>query len=324
MANERGVARVPGHDRRVIQSATALTAAPTTIKALLHGLVDYAGLFPPASLPMSAAIAEYAEHRAGEVEWLLGRFVVPAARLEEFEADASSSMPAQAHLSWALSALLGSDAEEDIQRAEAFNQRHVDARAGAVLVDTVELKANSAREIARAAELLDRRFDTYMEVPVAEDPGDLIAAIARTKAKAKIRTGGVTREAFPSASHVVRFIGRCLEHNVAFKATAGLHHPWCDNYPLTYAADAPSGPMFGFLNVLFATAALRAGWPARDAMSALEERDRSAIALTADGLHWRGRHLTAAHLQSSRESLTAFGSCSFRDPVAGLRESALL
>jgi len=321
MANERDAARVHVSDRRVIQSAAT---APTTIKSLLRGVVDYAGLFPPASLPMPVAVAEYAEHRASDDEWMLGRFVVPAARLEEFEVAAVGVMPKQAHLSWALSALLGSDAEEDIERAESFNLRHADARAGAVLVDTVELKANSAREIARAAELLDRRFDTYMEVPVADDPGELIAAIARTKAKAKIRTGGVTREAFPAASQVVRFIERCLEYNVSFKATAGLHHPWCDNYPLTYAPDSPTGPMFGFLNVLIATAALRAGWSAADATRALEERDRHSLAVRPDGVRWRDRQLSSEVLRAVRESLTAFGSCSFRDPVTGLRDSALL
>jgi CBS domain-containing protein len=321
MAHERGASRVRRNGRRVIQSATE---SPATLKKLLRGVVDYAGLFPPASLAMPAAVAEYAEHRASDDEWMLGRFVVPAARLEEFEAAAAGVMPTQAHLSWALSALLGSDPEEDIERAEAFNKRHVDARAGAVLVDTVELKANSAREVARAGELLDRRFDTYMEVPVTDDPGELIAAIARTMAKAKIRTGGVTREAFPSPAQVVRFIARCLEHNVSFKATAGLHHPWTADYPLTYAADAPSGPMFGFLNVAVATAALRAGWSLPDATAVLEERDRRSITLGNDGLSWRGRKLSPAHLQSSRDSLAAFGSCSFRDPVSGLRESSLL
>jgi hypothetical protein len=163
-----------------------------------------------------------------------------------------------------------------------------------------------------------------MEVPVADDPGDLIAAIARTKAKAKIRTGGVTREAFPSAAHVVRFVARCLEHSVAFKATAGLHHPWCDNYPLTYAPDAPAGPMFGFLNVIIATAALRAGWSAADTTRVLEERDRSALVIGPDGVRWHERHLSAGMLQQARDSLTAFGSCSFADPVQGLRASAIL
>ncbi len=294
------------------------------MQALLRGVVDYAGLFPPASLPMTDAVAEYADHHAGDDGWMLGRFVVPAARLDEFEASAAGVMPKQAGRSWALSALMGSDIEEDIERAEAFNRRHVDAREGAVIVDTVELKASSAREVARAGELLDRRFDTYMEVPVADDPGELIAAIARTKAKAKIRTGGVTREAFPSASQVVRFIARCLEHSVSFKATAGLHHPWCDDYPLTYAPDAPSGPMFGFLNVLIATAGLRASWSQADVVRAIEERDRRELTIGADGVHWRDRQLTVETLLAARDSLTAFGSCSFKDPVSGLRASALL
>ena len=305
----------------MIQSATS---APQGMKALLRGMVDYAGLFPPASLPMAAAVAEYAEHRASNEAWMLGRFVVPAARLEELEADSAALMPTQAHLSWALSALLGSDLEEDVGRVEAFNERHRDARRGAVHVDTVELKANSTREVARASELIERRFDTYMEVPVADDPDDLIAAIARAKAKAKIRTGGVTREVFPTAMQTARFIARCLEHGVPFKATAGLHHPWCDTYPLTYAAGAPAGPMFGFLNVLIATAALRAGWPVAEAALMLEERDRQYLALGRDGARWHDRLLSAAGIQAARESLTAFGSCSFRDPVSGLKASALL
>ncbi|HEX7939703.1 MAG TPA: hypothetical protein VF483_12020 [Gemmatimonadaceae bacterium] len=305
----------------MIQSAAT---TPTMLKTLLRGVVDYAGLFPPASLSMAAAVREYAEHRTSNVEWMLGRFVVSAARLDEFEEEATGVMPTQAHLSWALSALLGSDIEEDIERAEAFNRRHVDARSGAVLVDTVELKANSARDIARAAELLDRRFDTYMEVPVADDPNDLIAAIGSTMAKAKIRTGGVTHEAFPTGAQVVRFIARCIEHKVAFKATAGLHHPWYATYPLTYAADAPSGPMFGFLNVLIATAALGAGWSTEEAVKVLEERDRKAFAFAERCVEWRGQRLDSARLQAARESLSAFGSCSFREPVGGLRESALL
>ena len=128
----------------------------------------------------------------------------------------------------------------------------------ALPIYTVELKAGSPRDVSHAADLLDRRFDTYMEVPSPAAAGDILAAIAGTKAKAKVRTGGVTREAFPSSADVVGFIAGCVAHGVAFKATAGLHHPWRNEYPLTYAPDAPCGTMFGFLNVLLSAAALRA------------------------------------------------------------------
>src|SRR5688500_12841167 len=134
----------------------AALSAPPALRVLLRGIVDYAGLFPPASLDMVSAAAEYALHRTSNESWMLGRFVLPAARLTEFEQAAKPVMPLEAWQSWALSALMSGDVEEDIARAEQFNDRHRDARLGAVMVDTVELKVHTPRDVARAAELLDR------------------------------------------------------------------------------------------------------------------------------------------------------------------------
>ena len=304
--------------------AAEATRPAQSLRVLLRGVVDYAGLFPPASLDMAAAIEEYAGQRNGMDEWALGRFVLPAARLVEFEQAGAGCMPRQAHRSWALSALLSGEIEEDIARIEQFNERHRDQRDGAVLVDTVELKTHTARDVERAGELLDRRFDTYMEVPVGEDPAELIAAISRTKAKAKIRTGGTTPDAFPTSAQVARFCARCLAHGVSFKATAGLHHPWRNEYRLTYAPDAPRGTMFGFLNVLLAVAALSDGLDERTAATILEERDAAGVQFAGDGVRWCKHVFPMAALVKARDAMTAFGSCSFREPVADLRTLALL
>ena len=313
----------------MIDSAAALAASrephpAPSLRVLLYAIVDYAGLFPPASLDMASATREYAQHRSSADAWALGRFVLPAARLDEFEASARDALPRDAANSWAISALLGSDLEEDLGRIERFNERHGDARHGAVLVDTVELKTHGARDVMRAADLLDRRFDTYMEVPVHEDPAEIIAAIAQTVAKAKIRTGGVTPDAFPTSGQVLRFIQRGIAHDVAFKATAGLHHPWRAEYPLTYADDAPFGTMFGFLNVLLSAAALLGGLGDATALAILEERDPRAVAFDTEGARWRGKHLNTDVLERARESMAAFGSCSFREPMDGLRGARLL
>ena len=313
----------------MIDSAAALAESrephpAPSLRVLLYAIVDYAGLFPPASLDMAGATHEYAQHRAGPDAWALGRFVLSAARLDEFEAAASDVLPREAASSWAISALLGSDLEEDLVRIERFNERHGDARRGAVLVDTVELKTHAARDVMRAAELLDRRFDTYMEVPVHEDPAEIVAAIAQTVAKAKIRTGGVTPDAFPTSAQVLRFIQRCIAHDVAFKATAGLHHPWRAEYPLTYAQDAPRGTMFGFLNVLLCAAALIGDLGEATALALLEERDPRAVAFDAQGARWRGQRFDTEVLERARESMASFGSCSFREPMDGLRGVRLL
>jgi len=309
-------------------TAAATGQAPAVLRWLLRGIVDYAGLFPPASLDMSSAVGEYALHRDGAESWALGRFVLPAARLAEFDETAAHLLPREGSRSWALSALLGTDVEQDVGRIEEFNTRHRDARAGAVLVDTVELKTHSVRDVARASELLDRRFDTYMEVPVADDPAELIDAIGETTCKAKIRTGGLTTDVFPTSAHVQRFIKRCVDRGVGFKATAGLHHPIRAEYRLTYASDAPKGPMFGFLNVLLGVAATHEALSGGDVIAVLEERDADAFAFCdhagSPAAEWRGRRLSTESLERARESLTAFGSCSFREPVDDLRALHLL
>lgn len=306
-------------------AAASMPARPvSSLRVLLRRIIDYAGLFPPASLKMAAAVTEYADHTDGTDAWALGRFVLPAARLEEFEDAAADVLPREGARSWALSALLGSDLEEDVERIERFNDSHRDARSGAVLVDTVELKAYSCRDVERASELLDRRFDTYMEIPVADDPAGLVRAISQTRAKAKIRMGGVTQDAFPSSAQVARFAHLCIRDGVGFKATAGLHHPWRSEYRLTYAHEAPQGTMFGFLNVLLATAALHAGLSESDARALLEERNPDAVRFDEQGARWRGHELPRAVLDRTRDSLVAVGSCSFREPVADLRSMRLL
>src|SRR5262249_51270542 len=55
-----------------------------SLRALLAGVIDYAGLFPPAKLPLDQAVRNYARYRTEPESWMLGRFVCPAARLAEF------------------------------------------------------------------------------------------------------------------------------------------------------------------------------------------------------------------------------------------------
>ena len=54
-----------------------------SLRALVAGIVDYAGLFPPAKLPLDQAMRHYARYRTEAEAWMLGRFVCPAVRLGE-------------------------------------------------------------------------------------------------------------------------------------------------------------------------------------------------------------------------------------------------
>lgn len=305
-------------------AAAASTAPRAPLRELLRGVVDYAGLFPPAGLPMAGAVEQYARHRQEPAAWMLGRFVLPAARLDEFEAAAEPHLPRESAAWWSLSALLSSDLEEDLARVERFNDRHRDARRGAALVDTVELKAHSVQDVAHASGVVQRQFDTYMEIPVAEDPAELVAAIGVARAKAKIRTGGTTADAFPPPAQVIRFITRCIAHGVPFKATAGLHHAWRGEYQLTDEPGAERGLMFGFLNVLLATAALHAGAGEPEAIAILDERHPGAAGFGSEGARIGQRVIPAEFLRRARESMTSFGSCSFAEPANDLRAHGVL
>jgi hypothetical protein len=301
---------------------------PGTVAPALHTLmersIDYAGLFPPASLGMEDAVRAYAEYRAGTDSWALGRFILPASRLEEFDVAGVRWLPTTAADSWALSALLGRDVEAELAVIETYNARHRDARLGAVQVDTVELKASSPEGVLAAGEHVSGRFDAFIEVPVEPDPALLIDAIARIGVKAKIRTGGVSGDAFPSAEQLVRFMRRCNERGVSFKATAGLHHAMRGEYRLTYAADSPRGVMFGFLNLFVAEALMRHGAMDATVRQALETSGHDEIRFEGEHVRWRDHWLEASALRSARSGAVAFGSCSFREPVDDLRVLGLL
>lgn len=280
----------------------------SAIRTLLNGLIDYAGLFPPAALSMTEAVANYAAYRASPDVWALARFVVPVARLGEF-ADQAGQHTGGAP--WRLSALAQG---VDCGTIAAFNAQH----AGHIVIETVEAKAATPAEVAALAPLA-REATAFVEIPVHHDPCALVAAIHGHGLRAKIRTGGVTAEAFPATGEVARFLAECVRHKVMFKATAGLHHPLRGDYPLTYASDAPRGAMFGFLNVFLAAAFARHGLPAADVALLLDERDAGALRFTARRVDWRGRSLTAAALAETRALLAvSFGSCSFREPIDDL------
>src|SRR5687767_279114 len=123
---------------------------PKSLHILLRSSIDYAGLFPPAGLDMSRAVRNYAEYLSGPHAWALGRFVLPASRIEEFEAAAADLLPRDAAASpWRIAALLGGDAAADVHEIGELNCRHAAEGAGAVTADVVEAKADSPDAVGR-------------------------------------------------------------------------------------------------------------------------------------------------------------------------------
>ena len=266
---------------------------------------------------MRDAVRNYAEYASGADAWALGRIVVPIMRLAEFNEYARPFLDST-NLGWRVSALAGPAGADEWPHVE----RHITRNA---TVDAVEVRAGSTDDVIGAAAKLPGHVDIFYEIPIADDPAELIAAIAGVGGKAKVRTGGVTADAFPSAADLARFVVACAHARVPFKATAGLHHPIRATYRLTYAADSPRGEMFGFLNVLLAAAFAASGLPLADISDILAERDLASLRLEADGVSWRGRRVGIDLISAARGNLVlSFGSCSFTEPITELQQLGLL
>jgi hypothetical protein len=253
-----------------------MPAIPASLRALLFNLIDYAGLYPPAALPLHDVAEKYAAYRSSPYSRMLNRVVLPAAKLAE----------ASVGEGWRITLL-------------------VDSEPG---------------PLPPQVEMLETKLPHRLSLPTyCEAPLDLIVS-----AFAKVRTGGLTPEAIPSPQTIADFLRHAAQRRMPFKATAGLHHPIRSLRPLTYAPDSPRAVMHGFINV-FAAAAF--AWHGEDELleDVLKEEDPRAFVFTDDELRWRGRRLSCSQIQIARaEFAHSFGSCSFEEPVADLREIGYL
>jgi hypothetical protein len=316
-----------------------LRMTSTAIRTFMTGLVDYAGLFPPAALSMRDAVAEYARHRQEAESWGIARFVVPLTRLDEFAESARNHLrrtpvPAgeAAPEPWALSVLLDGAFDQGLMKIRQFNAMHElgdghnHKHAHSALIDTLEVKIQTPDIIDMALEKLPEDLFTFFEVPMDGDFRGFATALAGTGFGAKLRTGGVVAEAFPPVERVADFLMTFAAAEVPVKCTAGLHHPVRGEYALTYKPDSPKGVMHGFLNVFMAAAMAHCLEADRQTIvNILKETHGDAFKFDGQGASWRSLKLTTEQVSQARENFAiCFGSCSFKEPIADLRKLGAL
>ncbi len=296
----------------------------TSIKPLLSSVVDYAGLFPPAKLDMEEAMSNYARYQTTPYNWMLGHFVVPASRLDELE----ELLPRFALKQWSISAIVSPDVELELDWLHSLHHNNQ------IAIAALEFPPLPPAEIEKICPRLPADVDSFFEIPLKGDIDAYLAAMQHTGASAKVRTGGITAEAFPNTAQLCQFIVACAKAQVPFKATAGLHHALPANYRLTYEPDSPSSNMHGFLNVAILAALVY--WQKvtqEEALEVLQESSIKGFQLNADGIAWRvkpsypveNRYLNLAEIEEVRKRFfRSFGSCSFQEPIDDLKELQLL
>jgi hypothetical protein len=302
-----------------------VSTAVASLRVFLGHLIDYAGLFAPASLDMMTSVKHYSRYLHHPQRWALGRFVLPVARLEEF-LNTQDNVEADP---WQLSGIISPNIEKDLDAVGEFNRKSPGA-----VIDAVEVRVSNLNEIDLVGKHKPAGTTVFFEFP-PKRADEFLPVLRHTGCCAKVRTGGVVAEAFPAVEQIVEFIVRCAEFGVPFKATAGLHHPVRCARPLTYEPNSPEGTMHGFLNLFTAAAiawgAVRSGRevPRAAIASCLADEERANWHFGDDSLTWSGRgepmRINLEGLRSMRSKFAlSFGACSFEEPIQDMRDFGLL
>jgi hypothetical protein len=294
------------------------------LRAMLEGVIDYAGLFPPAKLSVPDAVEEYLGIVHGPDKWIVDRFACSVGKLNDLSVELTehpdepfvgvsvigTAQPDRKHWKHGLE----HDAAE-MTRFQKSVENHAEIQAFEIRVPDHEHLAEHVNDLRAFTNI-----DLFVELPWGPQMPESLSILAEMEVVcAKARTGGLEASAFPSASELAAFIQQCVQLDLAFKLTAGLHHP------LPRVDSNTGATMHGFMNVLTATAfALSQDLSKREIEELLEERDPKAFVLKRDSLVWRGHKATLEDVENARTLFISFGSCSVREPLEGLGAMGLL
>lgn len=288
--------------------------------AFLADLVDYAGLFPPASLSVASAWQKYQRYRLDHAWWLLGRFLIPSGRLASLADEAAADLTAARRpFPLVVIAQPAASGGELVQRvvADLEQIQAVRSRSGPALeVDAYEVRLPASGVAANALadathRLLEAGLRPFFELsPAGRWIGAMRRFVAQLPAGAafKLRCGGTAPT--PPATAVAATIDATRDAGVPLKATAGLHHPFT----------LPAKDEFGFVN-LFAAAILADahGLVESTVKAILTDPQEAHFALEGEHLSWQEWRVSANMIRTRRRRhVVSFGSCDFEEPRAAL------
>lgn len=291
----------------------------------LASLIDYAGVFPPASLSVDDAVAQYRTARQSESFWMLGRFLIRASQLEDLAASATGSM-ARGESPWEVSVVFDMGASEAASRASEFHTEMDPAMSVAAAEARIaDTSPRAIRALFETLASINPQVVPFLEVDPASDIRGQLSRIKETATDmkrtggTKLRCGGVTADLFPSAGSVAEFIVAAVDSDLPFKATAGLHQPF------RHHDDVLGVMRHGFINLLMGTAAAAEGADIATVESIISEDDQDAFKLSAAFATWGSVSIPGSALRRVRQQrFIAYGSCDFDEPVTALRDLGML
>ncbi|MED1471952.1 hypothetical protein [Bacillus salipaludis] len=286
----------------------------SAVSHFMTELIDYAGLFPPASLPLSKAILNYHSYIHESDSWMLGPFVIPASRLvnlEPFKAKFNDPFPLR------LSVILtkSGDLEADLEAIQCFLETY--QTAGTIEAIEVPVFLEVDREFLERLEKQMENDLVYCEVTGTNDQFlknlDTIQTMNQKSSKrfgVKLRLGGTTAKLFPSARQTAFMIHECQKRGLALKFTAGLHHP------IRQYREEVETFMHGFVNVFTASIlAYCRSVNMETIQTILLDENPANFSFTKDTLSWREFTVSSSEINDARSFFAiSYGSCSFDEP----------
>jgi len=304
-------------------------AVSTSLRALLNQSIDYAGMFPPCSLALEAALRNHAQYVRSPDAWMLGAFVLPIEQFESAKQLLSEFDPSHILRVAALGPKTANpdaflDALEDSEAAiRSLAGYDVDL----ISISHLEMLLPPDIDLAvlKEARAIVGDLPVFWEAP-PERAGQRIALLAEHNSDEevasfgyKLRTGGVTADAFPTSAQIASALVTPAAYQLPIKFTAGLHHP------IRQYRDEVKTKMHGFLNVLGAAVlAAEHRWDADQAATMLEDENPHSFSFTDDYFAWREWKIDIERLRYRRRFVRSFGSCSFDEPREDLRALKLL
>lgn len=284
------------------------------IEDLLECFIDYAGLFPPAKLSAPDAIHEFLEFRKSN-DWLSSNFATPLNNLialtEAWPGDLEDT---------GFCLLGNARVEGDFAQALEEDLSKIDSLPDHLIVVSYEIKAIDQAGLARVVDAtVNCDYLIPVEIPYSEDLTSWILPLSETdNAMPKFRTGGTEPGSVPIAESLAHFISECVQLDVPFKLTAGLHHAYPNKNKET------GDIQHGFLNVLAATTLATTEDFNRKELTEVLLASPQELIWEGDSFVWKGESFGLEELREGKLFFQSFGSCSLAEPLADLRAYRLV
>lgn len=313
---------------------------PTSLRTFLFQIIDYAGLYPPTNLSLEDAIRNFVKYQNEPESWMLSRFIIPAKRLSELSQLADEIFSREGVLSFSVLGRGGKEIGQfieylkfDIADIHAFRGLHdskvvVDMFETMMPVSVFDDQSIVNDLVNKTADALNKNgLTVFFETSLSEGWQVRVEKLFRSLRKIKdkhvgfkLRTGGVTADAFPTSEEVAWAIMSARDSGIPMKATAGLHHP------IRHYNESVQTKMHGFVNVFGASVlALSHGLDQDQIQVIVEDEDPSNFIFNEEGFSWKNFTASVEQIaQVRRTGCISFGSCSFDEPREDLQKLGLL